>query len=158
LVIVGTGPEAESLEQQAQRLGLQDAVVHVGRVPHEQVLNYYSVMDVLVYPRHRSRVTELVTPLKPLEAMALGKAVTGSDVGGVTELLNDGRAGVTFNAGDARDLAAKVADLLTHPARLASVAAEGRTCALRKRSWEEIVPEYVPIYEQVLAHVARSRA
>jgi PEP-CTERM/exosortase A-associated glycosyltransferase len=157
LVIVGSGPEAANLKAQTERLGLRDVILHVGRVPHDEVLRYYSVMDALVYPRHRARITELVTPLKPLEAMALGKPTVGSDVGGITELLDDGRAGSIFRAGDAADLATKVSDLLTDPAHLADVAAKGRAYVLAERRWEKIAANYLPIYERLVKRSSRSR-
>ncbi len=123
LVLVGTGEAAETIGDLVTKLGLNGSVIRTGRVPHDQVLRYYSVMDVMVYPRHSERVTEFVTPLKPLEAMAFGKPVVGSDVGGVRELLGDGTAGVLFKAGDSDDLARAVIPLLSDPARRETMSA-----------------------------------
>src|SRR3546814_10747036 len=82
LLVVGGGPEKERLVAQVDRLGIGDHVVFTGRVPHEQVRRYYDLVTLFVYPRHRMRLTDLVTPLKPLEAMAQGSIVVASDVGG----------------------------------------------------------------------------
>ena len=57
---------------------------------------------MLVYPRLSMRLTELVTPLKPLEAMAQGRLVLASDVGGHRELIRDGETGTLFKAGTQR--------------------------------------------------------
>jgi PEP-CTERM/exosortase A-associated glycosyltransferase len=158
LVIVGSGPQDGPVRELVGQLGLQDLVVLTGRVPHEEIQRYYSIMDVLVYPRARFRVTELVTPLKPLEAMALGRVVVGSDVGGITELLDRGRVGVLFKAGDDRDLADKLVSLLQDPERRAALAEEGRRYVLRERTWGAIVPRYVPLYDALLGRGARRPA
>src|SRR3546814_18791066 len=91
LLVVGGGPEKERLVAQVDRLGIGDQVVFTGRVPHEQVRRYYDLVTFFVYPRHRMRLTDLVTPLKPLEAMAQGSIVVASDDGGHRELLVDGQ-------------------------------------------------------------------
>jgi hypothetical protein len=74
VLLVGGGPQEAALKAQAQQLGVADKVVFTGRVPHAEVQRYYDLVDVLTYPRHSMRLTELVTPLKPLEAMAQGRA------------------------------------------------------------------------------------
>src|SRR5256885_12524596 len=111
LVVVGEGPERAALEAQAGRLALSN-VLFTGNVPHDEVASWYSIMDVLVYPRLRAVINERVTPLKPLEAMALGKVCVGSNVGGLMELIRDGTTGVIFRAGDTEDLAAKLIALM----------------------------------------------
>src|SRR6218665_1493401 len=105
VLLVGGGPQDEALKAQALRLGVADKVVFTGRVPHSEVNRYYDLVDVLVYPRHSMRLTELVTPLKPLEAMAQGRVLVASDVGGHRELIQDGKTGVLFKAGSAQALA-----------------------------------------------------
>ncbi len=80
-------------------------MIFTGRVPHGDVQRYYDLIDVLAYPRHRMRLTDLVTPLKPLEAMAQGRMFVASDVGGHRELVRDGETGFLFPAGDAAALA-----------------------------------------------------
>ena len=89
LLLVGGGPQEQNLKQQVMLLGLEGKVIFTGRVPHSEVGKYYSLVDLLVYPRKPMRLTDLVTPLKPLEAMAQGKPVIASDVGGHKELIND---------------------------------------------------------------------
>ena len=89
ILLVGGGPQENELKTQAMQLGIIDKVVFTGRVPHNQVQHYYNLIDVLVYPRLQMRLTDLVTPLKPLEAMAQGKLLMASDVGGHLELIQD---------------------------------------------------------------------
>ena len=69
-------------------------------MPHHEVELYYGLIDILAYPRKKMRLTELVTPLKPLEAMAQRKLVVASNVGGHRELIEDGVTGTLFPAGD----------------------------------------------------------
>jgi glycosyltransferase involved in cell wall biosynthesis len=88
------------------------AIRFVGRVPHDEVDRYYALCDVMAYPRKASRLTELVTPLKPLEAMAQGKLVAASSVGGHRELIADGETGTLFAPDDPADCARVLADLL----------------------------------------------
>jgi len=98
VLLVGGGPQDQALKEQARVLNIADQVVFTGRVPHAEVNRYYDLMDVLVYPRLSMRLTELVTPLKPLEAMAQGRLFIASNVGGHRELIRDGETGVLFRA------------------------------------------------------------
>ncbi|HEX7233909.1 MAG TPA: TIGR04063 family PEP-CTERM/XrtA system glycosyltransferase, partial [Nitrosospira sp.] len=113
VLLVGGGPQEKDLKALAIRLGLEDKVIFTGRVPHEQVQHYYNLTDILVYPRLKMRLTDLVTPLKPLEAMAQGRLVAASDVGGHRELIQDGETGVLFKAGDPDALADKVIEFIS---------------------------------------------
>ncbi len=96
LLLVGAGEMESSWRASAAALPDPGAVIFTGRVPHHEVERYYSVIDVLAYPRKSSRLTDLVTPLKPLEAMAQRRIVAASDVGGHRELITDGETGVLF--------------------------------------------------------------
>jgi glycogen(starch) synthase len=100
VLLVGGGPQEANLRQQADKLGLKDHVIFTGRVPHSEVNRYYDLINVLAYPRHPMRLTELVTPLKPLEAMAQGQLFVASDVGGHKELVEHNKTGILFKAGD----------------------------------------------------------
>ena len=100
LLLVGGGPQESILKNLAQTLNLMDKIVFIGRVPHDQIQHYYDLVDIFVYPRLPMRLTNLVTPLKPLEAMARGRLVVASDVGGHRELINSGENGILFKAGN----------------------------------------------------------
>lgn len=151
LLLVGGGNEAERLRRQAEELGIADAVVFTGRVPHDQVARYYTLCDAMVYPRLSIRLTELVTPLKPLEAMAQGKLVVASDVGGHRELIRPGETGVLFKAGDQASLTAEVLALLAHEERWPALRAAGRRFVEQERSWAASVSRYAPVYERLVS-------
>jgi glycosyltransferase involved in cell wall biosynthesis len=146
VLLVGGGPQDRALKEQARALNIADQVVFTGRVPHAEVNRYYDLMDVLVYPRLPMRLTELVTPLKPLEAMAQGQLLIASDVGGHRELICDGETGVLFRAGDAADLTAKALELLAHPERWPALKANGRRFVEEERTWRNSVGRYRAIY------------
>ena len=146
-LIVGTGTTYEACREIAQRHGLADRILHPGHVAAEEVERLYSVMDVLAYPRRSLRITELVTPLKPLEAMAMEKTVIGSDVGGIRELIQDGVTGLLHRSGDVGDLAAKIAKLADDPNLRRVLGRQARAWVGEQRDWKHIIPKYVPIYE-----------
>ncbi|SDO41647.1 PEP-CTERM/exosortase A-associated glycosyltransferase, Daro_2409 family [Rhodoferax sp. OV413] len=154
VLLVGGGPQDAALKAQAQALGIQDKVVFTGRVPHAEVRRYYDLVDVLAYPRHSMRLTELVTPLKPLEAMAQGRLLAASDVGGHLELIQDGKTGTLFKADDADALASKVLDLLANQDRWPALRAQARSFVETERNWPVSVARYRPVYERLLAQRA----
>jgi len=149
VLLVGGGPQEASLKQLAQALGVADKVVFTGRVPHDQVNRYYDLVDVLVYPRHSMRLTELVTPLKPLEAMAQGRLLAASDIGGHRELIRDGETGVLFRAGDPQALTDKVLALLNAPERWPALKAAGRHFVETERNWRVSVARYQQVYARI---------
>ena len=150
VLLVGGGSQEDALKQQAKQLGISDKIIFAGRVPHEQVSKYYDLVDVLVYPRHSMRLTELVTPLKPLEAMAQGRLFVASDVGGHRELVRDGETGILFRAGDAQSLADKALGLLQSPAQWPSLKLAGRHYVESERNWQVSVSRYQAVYEKVI--------
>ncbi|MEO8187500.1 MAG: TIGR04063 family PEP-CTERM/XrtA system glycosyltransferase [Burkholderiaceae bacterium] len=150
LLLVGGGPQEKALKAQAARVGLADKVIFTGRVPHAQVQRYYDLIDVLAYPRHSMRLTELVTPLKPLEAMAQGRVLVASDVGGHKELIDDGRTGMLFRAGDANALAETLDRLLTQRDDWPRLRAAGREFVESERNWRASVARYAQPYEAVV--------
>lgn len=150
LLLVGGGPQEANLQARAATLGLADKVKFVGRVPHAEVSRYYSLVDLLAYPRHRMRLTDLVTPLKPLEAMAQGHLLIASDVGGHKELIEDGVTGTLFRAGDLDDLAAKAVLALGQADGGAAMRASGRAFVERERNWTRSIANHQAIYARAL--------
>ena len=150
LLLVGGGPQEQNLKQQVTLLGLEGKVIFTGRVPHSEVGKYYSLVDLLVYPRKPMRLTDLVTPLKPLEAMAQGKPVIASDVGGHKELITDNETGFLFKAGDSVELAKRLVELLTDKNKLNSVLLNGRTYVESVRNWKNSVSNYLPLYQKII--------
>ena len=146
VLLVGGGPQDAALKAQAQRLGVADKIVFTGRVPHAEVQRYYDLVDVLVYPRHSMRLTELVTPLKPLEAMAQGRLLVASDVGGHKELIRHGDTGMLFKAGSVDALTQTVVDLLASQASWPSMRQAGRRFVEEDRNWTASVANYAQVY------------
>jgi PEP-CTERM/exosortase A-associated glycosyltransferase len=149
LLLVGGGPMEAALKAQAQTSPAAGRIHFAGRVPHEEVDRYYSLIDVLAYPRKAMRLTELVTPLKPLEAMAQRKLVAASDVGGHRELIEDGVTGTLFPAGDP----AGIADALDGLFRNRDGWEERRDVAWRfverDRNWSSNILRYLPVYQRL---------
>lgn len=150
VLLVGGGPQEANLRAQARALGVADKVVFAGRVPHREVNRYYDQIDLLVYARHRMRLTDLVTPLKPLEAMAQQRLFIASDVGGHQELIRDGETGLLFRAGEVGGLARRALDALNLPDGGARLRAAGRRYVEQERNWPRTVANYRDIYGRAL--------
>jgi PEP-CTERM/exosortase A-associated glycosyltransferase len=150
VLLVGGGPQDAALKAQAAALGIAEKVVFTGRVPHAEVQRYYDLVDVLVYARHSMRLTELVTPLKPLEAMAQGRLLVASDVGGHQELIRDGETGQLFRAGSTESLVNAVVSLLDRRGDWPRIRANGRRFVETERHWGASAARYRAPYEALL--------
>lgn len=146
LLLVGGGPQEAELRAQVARLGLERRVRFAGRVAHVRIDEYYQMVDVLVYPRLPMRLTELVTPLKPLEAMAQGRLVVASDVGGHRELIEDGKTGILFPAGDGAALAERIIHLARHADSWNVLRQNARRFVEQERTWASSVARYAAVY------------
>lgn len=155
VLLVGGGFQEASLKQQASDLGVADRVIFTGRVPHAEVHRYYSLVDILVYPRLSMRLTETVTPLKPLEAMAQGKLLIASDVGGHRELIRDGETGMLFQAGDSHALAESIWRLLDARDQWDRIRANGRRFVDTERNWPNSVARYRQVYKDAQTRAAK---
>lgn len=149
LLLVGGGPQQQALEQQIRELGLEQHVVMPGRVPHSVVNSYYSLVDLLVYPRKSMRLTELVTPLKPLEAMAQGKVLLASNVGGHHELIEHGKTGWLFQSDDVTALSSAAAELLNSSEQWPQIRQHGRNFVENVRNWQQSCSPYQAIYQRL---------
>ena len=149
LLLVGGGPMEAALRAQAAASPAADAIRFVGRVPHTEVERYYALVDVLAYPRKRMRLTDLVTPLKPLEAMAQGKLVAASDVGGHRELIRDGDTGTLFAPDDPAAIAMALAGLLADRSGWDARRARGRAFVEAERNWSSNIRRYDPVYQRL---------
>ena len=154
LLLVGGGPQDEALKRQAAAMGMADKVVFTGRVPHAEVQRYYDLIDVLAYPRHSMRLTELVTPLKPLEAMAQGRVLVASDVGGHRELIRHGETGFLFQAGSADALSDALASLLAQRENWPGLRQAGRRFVEAERHWCGSVARYQQPFTALLQTAA----
>lgn len=158
LLLVGGGPREAALRAQASASPASSAIRFVGRVPHQEVERYYSLTDILAYPRKAMRLTELVTPLKPLEAMAQGRLVAASSVGGHRELIEDGVTGTLFPPDDPRAMARALAGLLADRAGWDERRATARAYVERERDWAGNIRRYEPVYDRLLGRADAVRA
>ena len=158
LLLVGGGPSEAALRAQAAASSAAPAIVFAGRVAHEEVARHYSLIDVTCYPRKAMRLTELVTPLKPLEAMAQGKIVAASDVGGHRELIADGFTGTLFAPDDPVDIARVLAMLLWRRREWDHQRIASRRFVEREHDWAANVQRYRDVYRRVLGRTGSELA
>jgi PEP-CTERM/exosortase A-associated glycosyltransferase len=149
LLLVGGGPIEAVLKAQAAALAVANHIHFVGRVPHEEVERYYSLIEVLVYPRKKMRLTDLVTPLKPLEAMAQLRLVAASDVGGHRELIEDGVTGALFAPDDPAALTKSVASLFEQRDLWDERRKTARKFVEQDRNWSSNISRYEPVYRKL---------
>jgi glycosyltransferase involved in cell wall biosynthesis len=148
-LIVGDGPERTALQRQATGLGLD--AVFTGRVPSSKVRDYHAVLDVFVVPRTPDRVCQLVTPLKPVEAMASGLPVVVSSVRALAEIVQDGETGLLFPPLDAGALADQLKQLLDNPELRRKLGVSAREWVARDRTWAHNAARYRDIYGRLLS-------
>ena len=149
LLLVGGGPMDAELRAQAEESNVADHIHFTGRVPHDEVERYYGLIDILAYPRKKMRLTDLVTPLKPLEAMAQKRLVAASDVGGHRELIDDGVTGTLFPPDDPDALAAALADMFADRGIWEERRRAARNFVERDRNWSSNISRYAPVYQKL---------
>ncbi|MEO8385756.1 MAG: glycosyltransferase family 4 protein [Betaproteobacteria bacterium] len=142
LVLVGDGEDRKRVEHLVNKLGVADGVWMVGSIPHSKVPDFYAAMDVLVYPRNPSKLTEMISPLKPLEPMAMGRCVIGSNVGGICELIRENESGLLFSAGSTSSLIEKLESLLSGQIDASSVGRKARDFVVNQRQWRHMAENY----------------
>jgi glycosyltransferase involved in cell wall biosynthesis len=146
-LIVGDGPERTALQRQAADLGLD--AIFTGRVPPVKVREYYAALDVFVVPRTPDRVCQLVTPLKPVEAMASGLPVVVSSVNALREIITDQQTGLLAPPLDAGALADQLQRLLASPELRAKLGANAREWVARDRTWAHNAARYRAAYQRI---------
>jgi glycogen(starch) synthase len=157
LLLVGGGPMEAALKTQAESSPAAFAIRFAGRVPHDRVSRYYSLCEVMAYPRKRSRLTDLVTPLKPLEAMAQGRIVAASEVGGHRELIGDGVTGALFPPDDPGACARALSSLLSRAEEWPVMRDAARAHVATNHDWECNVRRYQAVYQALLEGEGKAR-
>ena len=151
LLLVGGGEMENELKAQIRNLHLEDKVIMPGRISHDRIPGVYALVDILAYPRYSMRLTELVTPLKPLEAMAMGKALVASDVGGHKELIQHNKTGLLFSAGNVSALSESLERLLVDHTLRKRIQEQGVSWVCHEHTWEKTTSVYQDIYAKALA-------
>ena len=144
-IIAGDGNYKNELEKMTQELALQDTVIFTGRIEHTEVINYYSIFDLCIFPREEEEVTQMVTPLKPLEAMACGKAVIGANLQAIKEMIINQVNGIIFD-NTIEDLAIKIEEFINVQKSIADYKEKGRTWVETNRDWNVLTYKYKEIY------------
>lgn len=150
LLLVGDGELMPKLKIIAGDLGVSDRVVFTGKVPHEGITDYYRLCDFMVLPRRDTRETRLVTPLKPLEIMAMARPLIAADIGGHREIVKDGMNGLLFEADKVSDLVAKCSHLARNKEYRTDLGLRGRNWVAANRDWAVLVNRYIKVYENLL--------
>jgi len=150
LLLVGGGPEEKKLKHQIETLSLAQHVTFTGRVPHQEISQYYSLIDLFVYPRESIRLTEIVTPLKPLEAMAQQGLVVASDIGGHREMITPDVTGILFKANDIGAISEAIIDVTSHPERWPEIKLAGCRYVTSERTWQRSVAPIKAVYESIV--------
>lgn len=151
LLLVGDGSEYSTLQRLVRELDLGAHVTLTGRVPHAEVVNHYRQIDVLVYPRTGELVCEVVSPLKPLEAMAMGKAVVASDVAALADMVIDHETGLLHRKDDRDDLVDRLVEVIESSELRAEVGAGARRWVERERDWSVLAPTITSVYQDLCA-------
>ena len=150
VLLAGGGPEEAALRRLVSELGIASNVVFAGRVPHSEIQKYYDLADLLVFPRLSMRLTELVTPLKPLEAMAQQRIVVASDVGGHRELMRHRETAYLFAPDDPRHVAEGILGALYDRPAWPRIQSQALRFVERERCWEASVARYDRVYNRLL--------
>jgi len=150
LLLVGGGEMENELKAQIRRLNIEDRVIMPGRIPHDLIPGVYALIDILAYPRYSMRLTELVTPLKPLEAMAIGKALVASNVGGHKELIQHNKTGLLFSAGNETALTEALKHILDDDSLRKNIELQCSNWVRKHHTWEKTTSVYENIYANVL--------
>ena len=158
LLIVGDGEYRPMLEQVVERLGLRPNIVFAGRVPHARVRDFYAVCDLVVYPRKPWPICEMISPLKPLEPMALGIPVVASDVAALREMIVDGVNGWCFPKGDCQALAGLLGDIIGRQVDTRPIRRGSRRWVERNRDWRQLARPVAELYRQLYLDAGRRTA
>ena len=136
------------LREHCQSLGIADQSHIVGPVPHEQVAPFYELIDVFVVSRPDTRVTRLVTPLKPFEAMRSGRAVVMSDLPALAEIIEDGVTGRLYSRDDVNDLSSTIKQLLQDEVERNNLGKNARDWIIENRTWTQVVINVPEFYQR----------
>ena len=150
LFVLSSEPGQSELNSHCQDLGIQDYAHIVGPVPHEQVSHFYNLIDVFVVSRPDTRVTRLVTPLKPFEAMYHSRPLVMSNLPALAEIVEDGVTGILYPPDDLSKLVQSISRILTDNEFGDRLGNAAREWILSKRTWGNVCSEYITVYQQAI--------
>lgn len=142
LLLVGDGPYFEVIKEIVMSSKISHRVIMPGRVPHEKAVEFYTIVDICPFPRKSWPVCEMVSPMKPLEALSMEKAVVVSDVLALSEMIVEGETGFSFKKGNIEDLSAVLEKLTKSKSTRESVGAAARSWVQSHRTWSNVVESF----------------
>jgi len=150
-LIVGDGAVLDSLKSLATELNLNDFIIFTGRVPHHEVEQYYSLIDICPFPRLAQPVCEMVSPLKPFEAMCMEKLVISSDVAALNEIIKHEKTGLIFNKNNIDSLVNTLEQAIDLTKTGHSLGHAAREWVVLKRDWKVLGQKFLELYQEVLS-------
>jgi glycosyltransferase involved in cell wall biosynthesis len=150
-LIIGDGKRRDLLERYATDRSASETVLFTGKVPHEEILSFYSLLDVFVVPRVDERAARLVTPLKPFEAMAAGIPLVTSDLEALREVTGDGERGRHYPPGNPTFLADVLQSMYADPESARRMASRARDWVIAERQWSANGLRYARLYADLLS-------
>lgn len=149
VIIVGDGDYKRKLEKLTRELELTEEVIFTGRIEHSEVIEYYSIFDLCIFPRLQEEVTEMVTPLKPLEAMACGKCVIGSDLQAIKEMVIEDTNGIIYD-NSIEDLANKIRQFACNEVQVDLYQDKAKIWVEKNRDWNILAKKYSDLYNEII--------
>jgi phosphatidylinositol alpha-1,6-mannosyltransferase len=153
-LLVGDVKQRAQLEKVAADLEIAPSIVFTGSIPIDEMAAYYAQMDVFVGPLGNERPAPMMSPMTPLEAMAMDVPVLVADLPGFAEIVDDGLRAHSFRAGDAESLAAEVARLVDAPQKMRRLTADAGEWVRRERSLSSVATALDDAYAMVLSRHA----
>jgi len=150
-LIVGDGPEKDVLRKLANRMDLENQILFLGKISFSDIRKFYSIIDLFVVPRIKTKLADLIGPLKPLEAMAMKIPVLGSDVSGIKELIKNEENGYIFKAGSVQDLSEKITKIMENKEKMKIVKENAFNWVIENRNWNRLIYKYDGIYKKVIS-------
>jgi len=150
VLLVGDGVEYDELQAMCDNLHLREVVTITGRVSHEKVVDFYSLIDIVCLPRKAFYASEVISPLKPFEAMSMSKAVVVSDVAAMAEIVIDGKTGLIHKKDDVEHLAHKLETLLNNPELTQRLGEAGRKWVVANRDWRTLAKKVGDLYRELI--------
>jgi glycosyltransferase involved in cell wall biosynthesis len=149
LLFVGEGDAYTNLQNKVRKQRLENLVRFTGWIPHDDIGAYYGLVDLFVLPRRKNRLTDLVTPLKPLEIMARAKPVLASNCGGHSELIQDGVNGYLFDSSDPNALSNRIRELFRCKEKISTLGWAARQWVSEHRTWQTTVKPTLDLYARL---------
>lgn len=143
LLLVGDGPFYKEICARIQSSCIKDKILITGRIPHNLVHDYYSIIDIAPFPRKAWQVCEVVSPMKPLEAMAMEKAVLVSSVKALSEMIINNVTGLVFKKGSVESLCSSLHVLIESPKLRESLGKSARSWVIQNRTWDQISNAFI---------------